>query len=176
MASNPMVKMSFIDKVVQVMTSDLESLMAYLNNIFGSDHLKNLIDIVRPIIGWKPSTERSTLISGLIEVCHKRHESIKVIVVIIAAMIDREDIWIRADETISCLGEEQSNLNEPKGETALEELKEDIDIQILVVLALNTTTEKCSKAFEFLKSLRGMGFEEKVKDFLKKLLSESLKR
>ena len=72
------------------------------------------------------------------------------------------------------MGEEQSNLNEPKGETALEELKEDIDIQILVVLALNTTTEKCSKAFEFLKSLRGMGFEEKVKEFLKKLLSESL--
>ena len=76
------------------------------------------------------------------------------VVVIIVAMIDREDIWIRAEDTINCLGEEQSNLNESKGKTALEELKEDIDIQILVVLALNTPTEKCSKAFEFLELKR----------------------
>ena len=57
MASNPMIKMSFIDEVVRVMSSELESLMGHLNNIFGSDHLKNVIDIVRPTIGWKPSTE-----------------------------------------------------------------------------------------------------------------------
>ena len=76
---------------------------------------------------------------------------------------------------MNCLGKEQSNLNESKGETALEELKEDIDIQILFVLALNTSTEKCSKAFEFLKSLRGIEFERKVKDFLMKLLNESFR-
>ena len=57
MASNLMIKMSFIDEVVRVMSSELESLMGHLNNVFGSDHLKNVIDIVRPTIGWKPSTE-----------------------------------------------------------------------------------------------------------------------
>ena len=48
----PMIKMSFIDEVVRVMSSELESLMGHLNNIFGSDHLKNVIDIVRSTIAY----------------------------------------------------------------------------------------------------------------------------
>ena len=132
------------------MAMGLEPMIAYLNSIFTAEDMNRIAEQMKVSL----EAQSSTLTEHII----------------------KEEEWEALEEVLEMLGQEIENLNEDKSTMALEELEKDIDLQIVSILALKSTTEKCVKAIDVLEKMRGKAFVDKIERFVEKLCRETNKK
>ena len=116
------------------------------------------------------------IIKGMINTYHTRGVALKAMAILVTSVINTEEEWKALEEVLEMLGQEIENLNEDKSTMALEEMENDIDLQIVSILALKSTTEKCVKAIDVLEKMRGKAFVDKIERFVEKLCRETNKK